>query len=63
MKNSKTSQALALVDGGLTPYAAAKQIGIAAVTVYKAITARESKQAREICPTCHRPMPRGSGAE
>lgn len=53
---SKTKQAIALVDGGLTPYAAAKQMGIAPVTVYRALEARQERQDRPVCPTCHRPL-------
>ena len=46
---SKTDQALKLVDEGLTPYAAAKQVGITPTTVYVAMQRRKGK---EKCPCC-----------
>ena len=56
----KTQQALDLVRQGLTPYAAAKEIGIQPPTVYRAL-ARERKRLESepgsVCPCCKRPMP------
>jgi hypothetical protein len=50
MKMSKTQAALALVrESGMTPYAAAKQVGISSPTIYGAIRRQKNK---EICPCC-----------
>jgi transposase len=35
-QSEKVTQALALVAGGMTPYAAARQMGIALSTIYRA---------------------------
>lgn len=63
MKQSKTQKALALVDAGLSAYAAAKQVGLSNPVVYKAIAARKNKLARPVCPTCHRPLKSKPGKE
>jgi predicted transcriptional regulator len=47
-------EALALVDQGLTRYAAAKQIGISESAVHRAWHRRQGK---EICPTCNQIIP------
>jgi len=47
---SKTMEALALVDQGMTRYAAAKQIGISESAVHRAWHRRQGKN---ICPTCN----------
>ena len=48
-KKSKTQAALALVEQGATPNAAANQVGISASAVYRAMGRREGK---EVCPCC-----------
>jgi lambda repressor-like predicted transcriptional regulator len=48
-KKSKTQIALALVRQGKTPYAAAKEAGIATSTLYTALKRQED---RELCPCC-----------
>lgn len=68
---TKTAQAVALVERGLTVYAAAKQVGVDHGSVYRAIA--KAKQ-RGTCPHCGqmlppgfpdlpRPMSKGAGAE
>lgn len=49
MEKSKTQQAIQLVTQGMTPYAAAQQIGIATSTLY---TALKRRQRRNLCPCC-----------
>lgn len=49
MEKSKTQQALQLVSEGITPYAAAKQAGIATSTLY---TALKRQQGKQLCPCC-----------
>ena len=39
-----TEKALALVAKGMTPYAAAKKVGIALSTIYRAIKQRKGKK-------------------
>lgn len=51
---SKTMEALALVDQGMTRYAAAKQIGISESAVHRAWHRRQGKN---ICPTCNQIIP------
>ena len=51
---SKTMEALALVDQGMTRYAAAKQIGISESAVHRAWHRRQGKS---ICPTCNQIIP------
>ena len=51
---SKTMEALALVDQGLTRYAAAKQVGISESAVHRAWHRR---QGRNICPACNQIIP------
>lgn len=47
---SKTMQALDLVlDGGLTAYAAAREVGINQSAVHRALKRREGK---DVCPAC-----------
>jgi len=48
-KKSKTQIAIALTKQGMTPYAAAKQAGIATSTLYNALKRQED---REVCPCC-----------
>lgn len=60
VSESKTQQALRLLrDEGLTPYAAAKAVGITPATVYAAIRREESKVARGLvkCPCCGTDVP------
>jgi predicted DNA-binding protein (UPF0251 family) len=53
MEMSKTQEALQLIrDKGLTPYAAAKEVGITPTTLYAAIKREESKKAMDVCPCC-----------
>jgi len=47
---SKTMEALALVDQGMTRYAAAKKVGISESAVHRAWHRRQGKN---ICPTCN----------
>ena len=54
IKKSKTMEALALVDQGMTRYAAAKQIGISESAVHRAWHRRQGKA---ICPTCNQIIP------
>lgn len=49
MTQSKTMKALALIEKGLTPYAAAQQVGVSRQAVYRAIARREDK---DLCPCC-----------
>jgi len=50
---SKTQDALRLMkDKGLTPYAAAKEVGITPTTLYAAIRREEAKGAITACPCC-----------
>lgn len=50
---SKTQEALLLIrEKGLTPYAAAKEVGITPTTLYTAIKREEAKKIQEICPCC-----------
>lgn len=46
-QSSKTDRALALVDAGeLTPYAAAKKVGISLSTIYRALRRRREQHQR-----------------
>lgn len=54
MVKSKTQQALDLVDEGVTPFAAAHQIGVAPSTVYIAIKRRKHSGRR--CPCCNQAL-------
>lgn len=49
---SKTQEALALVNQGMAPFAAAKQIGLSANTLYVALKRQREKQGVEACPCC-----------
>ena len=49
MKPTKTDAALAMVDAGATPYAAAKAQGVSTSAVYRAMRRREE---RNLCPCC-----------
>lgn len=53
---SKTQEAIALVESGVTPFAAAKQVGIQPNTIYVALKRKREKEAkaagRVSCPTC-----------
>lgn len=51
---SKTMEALALVDQGMTRYAAAKKVGISESAVHRAWHRRQGKN---ICPTCNQIIP------
>lgn len=54
---SRTAQAVALVDQGMTAYQAARQLGIQQSAVSRALSRRA---ARRVCPTCSqviRPAP------
>jgi predicted ArsR family transcriptional regulator len=55
---SKTQQALALLKANpeMTPYQAAKQVGISKTAVYNALN---REKGRERCPTCGQLMPEG----
>lgn len=53
MEMSKTQDALQLIrEKGLTPYAAAKEVGITPTTLYAAIKREASKMAMSACPCC-----------
>jgi hypothetical protein len=54
ISSSKTMQALALVDQGLSRYAAAKQVGISESAVHRAFHRRKDKP---ICPCCNQVVP------
>lgn len=49
---SKTQEALALVNQGMTPFAAAKQVGLSANTLYVALKKQRERQGVEACPCC-----------
>lgn len=49
---SKTQEAIALVNQGMTPFAAAKQVGLSANTLYVALKRLKEKQGNEPCPCC-----------
>lgn len=49
---SKTQEAIALVDQGMAPFAAAKQVGLSANTLYVALKKRRARQGMEPCPCC-----------
>lgn len=51
---SKTMEALALVDQGMTRYAAAKKVGVSESAVHRAWHRRQGKN---ICPTCNQIIP------
>lgn len=58
MEMSKTQDALQLIrDNGLTPYAAAKEVGITPTTLYAAIKREASKMAMAACPCCGTMVP------
>ena len=56
---SKTEQALKLIEQGMTPYAAAKEIGITPTTVYNAMKRQEAAKAagKVPCPCCGSTVP------
>lgn len=56
---SRTEQALKLIEEGITPYAAAKQIGITPTTVYAAKRRQEAARAagKVSCPCCGTTVP------
>lgn len=58
MEKSKTQQALDLLKSNpdLTPYQAAKQVGISKTAVY---TALKREHGRHRCPTCGQLIPEG----
>ncbi len=49
---SKTQEAIALVNQGMTPFAAAKQVGLSANTLYVALKRQRERQSVEACPCC-----------
>lgn len=51
MKSSKTQEALKMVTAGISPYAAAREVGLAPSVVYRAL-ARRREAAERICPGC-----------
>lgn len=53
---SKTQQAVDLVNAGMTPFAAAKQLGIHPSAVYRAMTRAEEKP---LCPCCRQVVREG----
>ncbi|MBU1363953.1 MAG: helix-turn-helix domain-containing protein [Gammaproteobacteria bacterium] len=53
LEMSKTQDALRLMrEKGLTPYAAAKEVGITPTTLYAAIKREEAKGVITNCPCC-----------
>lgn len=49
---SKTQDAMALVDQGMAPYAAARQVEMSPNTLYVALKRRREKETQEACPCC-----------
>lgn len=53
---SKTQEAIALVHQGMSPFAAAKQVGLSANTLYVALKRLREKEAQQKgivpCPCC-----------
>lgn len=49
MTKSKTQWALELIEKGMTPYAAAQEVGISPSAVYRALGRRQGK---DVCPCC-----------
>jgi len=49
MTKSKTQEAVELTRKGMTPYAAAQEVGISPSTVYRALGRRQDK---EVCLCC-----------
>jgi hypothetical protein len=60
MKQSKTRLALVLVADGATPYQAAKSMGLAPSTIYKALAKRREREARGVCQHCGQTLPKRS---
>lgn len=58
MTQSRTQQALALVDGGLSIYAAAKKLGLSYSTLHKAAKTAQERELRGTCPHCGQLMPK-----
>lgn len=56
---TKTDAALAMVDAGATPYAAAKEAGISTSAVYRALKRRAEVP---LCPCCGRALKAGQSA-
>lgn len=58
-EKSGVAEALALVAGGISPAAAAKQTGISRSAVSQAIKVREMRKAlgRRVCSECEAPLP------
>lgn len=54
---SKTKDAMALVDQGMAPYAAARQVGMTANTLYVALKRRRDRASLTHCPCCNSLMP------
>lgn len=44
-QSPEVTKALRLIEGGMTPYAAAKKVGIALSTIYRAISRRDGEGA------------------
>lgn len=49
---SKTKDAVALVNQGMAPFAAAKQVGLSPNTLYVVLKKQREKQGIETCPCC-----------
>jgi predicted DNA-binding protein (UPF0251 family) len=49
---SKTQEAIALVNQGVTPFAAARQVGLSTNTLYVALKKARAKKGVEVCPCC-----------
>jgi transposase-like protein len=54
---SKTQEAIALVNQGMTPFAAAKQVGLSPNTLYVALRKLREKKGVEPCPCCGSMVP------
>lgn len=52
MEISKTQQAIALVDQGVKPFAAAREVGLSPNALYLALKKRREKMNLETCPCC-----------
>jgi hypothetical protein len=52
MRDSKTQKAIARVDAGENPHAAAKAEGLSANTLYVALKRRRERSQLTACPCC-----------
>ncbi|MEY4591768.1 MAG: hypothetical protein RIR18_663 [Pseudomonadota bacterium] len=57
MEKSKTQQAIELVDAGIKPFAAAKQVELSPNALYLALKKRREQQQMAKCPCCGSVVP------